>query len=162
MDDKSEIEGLVAELSHYAMPGGLHERTAAALTSLQNENEGFKREVYAASCALTNMRTQLAAAEARAEKAEGRLSRKGFPILGSRGASIDWQLVSDHGEQAHKNHGQTVAGLAGRGGLSWCELHAVLHDRRWQKMDANDAMIACRALEARYLAALPADAGEGK
>jgi hypothetical protein len=80
--------------------------------------------------------------------------RKRFPILGSRGATIDWQLVVDHGDQAHTNHGQTVARLAERGGLSWCELHAVLHNRRWQKMDSNEANIACRILEARYLAAM--------
>ena len=105
--------------------------------------------------ALTALQADLAAAVARAEKAEGILSRKGFPILGSRGASIDWQLVADHGEQAQTNHGQTVSRLAERGGLSWSELHAVLHNRRWQKMDSNEAMIACRGLEARYLAALP-------
>ena len=81
-------------------------------------------------------------------------NRKGFPILGQRGAYVDWQLVADHGGQANTNHGQTVARLAERGGLSWCELFAVLHNQRFQRMDANDAMIACRALEARYLAAL--------
>jgi len=44
--------------------------------------------------------------------------------------------------------------LAERGGLSWAELFAVLHNRPFQKIDTNEAMIACRALEARYLAAL--------
>ena len=102
----------------------------------------------------------LAAAEARAAdltaKLEAMTDRKGFPILGQRGVYVDWQLVADHGGQANTNHGQTVARLAERGGLSWCELFAVLHNQRWQKMDSNDAMIACRELEARYLAALNA------
>ena len=79
--------------------------------------------------------------------------RKQFPILGSGGAKIDWQLVIDHGGQAKKNHYQSVERLAERGGLSWCELYAVLHDKPWQKMGTNDAIIACRALEASYIAA---------
>ncbi len=83
-----------------------------------------------------------------------RVARRKFPILGSRGASIDWQLVEDHGRQVMDNHRQTVARLAERGGLSWCELHAVLHNREWQKMDENEAILACRAIEARHRAAL--------
>lgn len=79
---------------------------------------------------------------------------KQFPILGSRGVTIDWALVEDHQRQAYKNHRQTVARLAERGGLSWCELHAVLHNREWQKMDENEAILACRAIEARHRAAL--------
>lgn len=80
--------------------------------------------------------------------------RKKFPVLGSGGASVDLQLVEDHGEQAKKNHYQTIMRLAERGGLCWAELFAVLHNRPFQKIDTNEAMIACRALEARYLAAL--------
>jgi hypothetical protein len=87
---------------------------------------------------------------------ETREKRKRFPILGSQGQAIDFQLVADHGKQAQANHYQTVAKLAERGGLSWCELHAVLHNRPWVKMDTNEAIIACRALEARYLAAIDA------
>lgn len=83
------------------------------------------------------------------------VARKRFPILGAK-ASIDWQLVEDHGKQAQANHYQTVERLAGRGGLSWSELHAVLHNRPWQKMDENTAIVECRALEARYLAAIAA------
>lgn len=81
-------------------------------------------------------------------------TRKGFPILGSRGVTVDWQLVAEHNEQVYRNHGQTLAQLAARGGLDWCELHAVLHDKRFQKLDGNEALIACRALELRYLAAI--------
>ena len=80
--------------------------------------------------------------------------RKTFPILKGEGASIDYQLVADHAEQARANHYQSVGRLAERGGLSWCELYAVLHNRKWEKMADNDAMITCRALEARYLDAL--------
>ena len=83
--------------------------------------------------------------------------RQTFPILGNGGARIDWQLVLDHGGQAKQNHNHSVTRLAERGGLSWCELHAVLHDKRYQKMDTNEAMLACRALEHRYLQAVNAD-----
>lgn len=79
--------------------------------------------------------------------------RKGFPILNSGKQTVDWQLVADHGDQVRKNHYQSVERLAQRGGLSWCELHAVLHNRTWRKMDENEAIIAIRALEAKYLAA---------
>ena len=81
------------------------------------------------------------------------VARKQFPILGSRGAKIDLQLVEDHGKQAYSNHSQTVTRLAERGGLSWCELHAVLNNRPWQKLDENTAIAECRAIEARYLGA---------
>lgn len=80
-------------------------------------------------------------------------TRRLFPILKGEGAKIDYQLVADHAEQAKKNHYQSVERLAERGGLSWCELYAVLHNREWKKIDDNEAIIACRALEARYLAA---------
>ena len=81
------------------------------------------------------------------------VARKQFPVLGSRGAKIDLQLVEDHGKQAYSNHYQTVERLAERGGLSWCELHAVLNNRPWQKLDENTAIAECRAIEARYLGA---------
>jgi hypothetical protein len=87
-------------------------------------------------------------------------SRSTFPILNGNGARIDLQLVIDHGGWAKDNHGQTVNRLAERGGLSWCELYAVLHNKRWEKIDTNEAMIACRAMEARYLAAILARADQ--
>ncbi|MGN6773137.1 MAG: hypothetical protein ACTHJQ_25310 [Rhizobiaceae bacterium] len=107
---------------------------------------------------------RLDALSARIQELEGVLEaknapRRQFPILGSNGQKIDWQLVADHGEQAQKNHYQSVERLAQRGGLSWCELYAVLHDKPWAKMDQNEAIIACRALEQRYLSALGRNAG---
>lgn len=82
--------------------------------------------------------------------------RKQFPILGAGGVKIDWQLVFDHGAQARANHYQTVVRLAERGGLSWSELHAVLHNRAWREIDENTAIIECRALEARYIVSIDA------
>lgn len=77
-----------------------------------------------------------------------------FPILGSRGASIALQLVEDPGKQAQANHYQSVGQLARRGGLSWSELYAVLHNRPYARVDENEAIVACRALETKYLGAL--------
>jgi hypothetical protein len=89
-----------------------------------------------------------------APASEDEVERKGFPVLGSQGAIVDWQFVHDHGKQANDNHRQSVERLAERGGLSWCELHAVVHNRKYEKIDTNEAMLAVRSLEARYLAAL--------
>lgn len=82
------------------------------------------------------------------------LVRAAFPVLGSQGAKVDWQFVADHGKQAQRNHYQTVERLAQRGGLSWCELAAVIENREYKNMDTNDAIVAVRSAEAEYLAAL--------
>lgn len=94
----------------------------------------------------------------------GLVERRKFPILS--GGSIDWQLVEDHARQAKRNHSQTVQRLAERGGLSWNELYDVLHDQGFgtNNLDTFDATLECRALEARYLAAiaLPAPVAEAE
>lgn len=86
--------------------------------------------------------------------------RKQFPVLGSQGVSVDWQFVADHGRQANANHYQTVERLAKRGGLSWCELCAVIQDRKWHRMETADAIEQVRAAEARYLSAIKPEAAE--
>lgn len=53
---------------------------------------------------------------------------KRFPICSGNGASIPYWIVAEHEEQAMKNHGQSVARLAERGGLTWYELYFVLTD----------------------------------
>lgn len=58
-------------------------------------------------------------------------NQKTFPIITSTGRSnqaVPYSLVLSHEEQALKNHGQSVAQLARRGGLSWGELMCVLRD----------------------------------
>jgi hypothetical protein len=61
-----------------------------------------------------------------------------FPIIGTRD-SVPFPAVIRHQSQAVRNHGQSVHGLAERGGLSWCELAAVLGDRLWARMDQDAA-----------------------
>lgn len=109
-----------------------------------------------AAVAFRSISAKLAAVERERDTLTERLAqmeagRRQFPVLNSGGQKIDWQLVADHGKQAQANHYQTVERLAERGGLAWCELYAVLHNRPYQKMDENEAIIACRALEVRYV-----------
>ena len=46
-----------------------------------------------------------------------------------------------------KNHGQMVADLAHRGGLSPCELVAVLEDRRWMSTEDSGAVERLKELQ---------------
>ena len=83
-----------------------------------------------------------------------------FPILTPYGAvrreserlnvprSVPWSLVASHEAQADRNHGQTLARLAERGGLCPSELVAVLEDRRWRSMPLADAAARLRELGA--------------
>lgn len=125
---------------------------AEAWQDLVDKDDRTSPEEYPDMALITReeLADYMQAAHAQAEP----VGRDWFPILGSQGQRIDYQLVADHGQQAQSNHYQTVKRLKERGGLSWCELYAVLHNRKYEKIDVNDAMIACRALEARYLAAL--------
>ena len=130
-------------------------RLTAAIAAKGGSEHAPTQWAYDQACAaIEKHRERADAALARVEALEGVANRKQFPILNGGDAKIDWQLVEEHAQQAMSNHGQTIRVLASRGGLSWCELFAVLHNQRWQKIDMNEAMIACRALEARYLAAL--------
>ena len=72
-----------------------------------------------------------------------------FPILECRSEkfTIPWGLISQHEEQAYKNHGQTLKRLAERGGLSFCEALAVLEDRQWRKTDNAWIMVAYYVLK---------------
>ncbi|MGH4125124.1 MAG: hypothetical protein ACREV6_22135 [Clostridium sp.] len=53
-----------------------------------------------------------------------------FPILGSKPKEyIPLDIVNLHGEQAIRNHTQTLKRLAERGGLGWVEMLFVLEDK---------------------------------
>lgn len=70
---------------------------------------------------------------------------KRFPVLalhaGEPRASVPWEDVAKHEAQAKKNHYQDLETLAKRGGLSWCELLAVLQDMPWVRCDQETARI---------------------
>lgn len=48
--------------------------------------------------------------------------------------AVPWAVMQPHEAQAQRNHGQSLARLAERGGLSACEAVAILEDRRHQRM----------------------------
>lgn len=65
-----------------------------------------------------------------------------FPILTgscSVAAGVPWDMVASHEKQALANHDQTLAVLASRGGLDWCELEAVMAGRQWHLMKPGTA-----------------------
>lgn len=69
--------------------------------------------------------------------------------------ALPWALLEPHERQARHNHGQSLKGLASRGGLSHCEAVAVLEDREWRKMPLPEA-------NAKLAAAIRALSGDGQ
>lgn len=71
-----------------------------------------------------------------------------FPILGAK--SVRWELLAPHEAQAVKNHGQSLARLAERGGLSPAEAYCVLHDipLPWKKLEILECERRWLAMEA--------------
>jgi hypothetical protein len=55
-----------------------------------------------------------------------------FQIIGTPWC-VPFALVKRHAAQCQKNHGQSPERLRERGGLSWCELYAVITDQPWQR-----------------------------
>ena len=52
---------------------------------------------------------------------------------------VPWAMIESHWLQAEKNHQQSLAVLRSRGGLSACEMLAVLEDRPWRAMEYGEA-----------------------
>jgi hypothetical protein len=65
--------------------------------------------------------------------------------------AIPWEALAPHENQARINHHQTLEQLARRGGLTWSELCAVLHDRQYSPFDEREA--------ARHVAAILRERG---
>jgi len=47
---------------------------------------------------------------------------------------------------AHNNHGQTLERLRERGGMSWCEMAAIMEWRRWEPMNQASARARCEEI----------------
>ncbi|MGU9981533.1 hypothetical protein ACJ4V0_15970 [Phreatobacter sp. HK31-P] len=60
--------------------------------------------------------------------------------------SVPWHIMEPHERQARENHGQSLARLAERGGLSACEALAIIEDRKWQRMTPAESHSALAAL----------------
>lgn len=78
-----------------------------------------------------------------------------MPILGTLFA-LRMDALND--EQAQKNHGQTLARLAERGGLALNEATAIAERRKWRDQRATEAVQALQALVASPAPAAPSDA----
>ncbi len=50
---------------------------------------------------------------------------------------VPWEMLSPHEDQAWKNHGQSLARLAERGGLGWAEILAILEDKKWREIEKD-------------------------
>ena len=88
-----------------------------------------------------------------------------FPIIpisreGPQWTAIPLAMIAPHEAQAWVNHGQTLARLAERGGLSACEAVAVLEDRRWFSMTPVTADARLTQLVAEWQAALAVRPGD--
>lgn len=60
-----------------------------------------------------------------------------FPIMGPHGGSsggscIPWKIIAPHEAQAQKNHQQSLARLAERGGLDPNEALCIILDKPWE------------------------------
>lgn len=58
---------------------------------------------------------------------------------------VPFSMIKEHEKQCLENHRQTAARLKERGGLSWDEMWAVVHDIRWEESpykNPDDARIA--------------------
>lgn len=67
-----------------------------------------------------------------------------FPVLTGEhsqheGVCIPLSLIVSHENQCQRNHGQSIQRLAERGGLSPCEIVAIIEDREWKPMQEHDA-----------------------
>lgn len=88
------------------------------------------------------------------------MTRRNFPIMDTDRAlryprllrwHVPWPMLVQHEAQALRNHGgQSLETLADRGGLGPDEALAVLEDRRWRKMDEEDARTQLKAFVAAW------------
>jgi hypothetical protein len=72
--------------------------------------------------------------------------------------AVPWSLLAPHEAQAYRNHGQTLARLAERGGLDVTEMIAVIEGKRWNERPSEKAAIA-RLLELLAVTPTPQEKG---
>jgi hypothetical protein len=64
-----------------------------------------------------------------------------FPVLHpppGAPTSVPWSVLAPHENQARRNHGQDLETLASRHGLAVDEMVAIIEERRWRSMSAED------------------------
>lgn len=55
-----------------------------------------------------------------------------------------WEPTQADRRQAETNHGQSLERLAQRGGMSWCEMAAIVLNKRHQRFEQPYAKAICR------------------
>lgn len=81
---------------------------------------------------------------------------RGMPFLMGRDWKViaplpfPWELILPHEAQAQKNHYQSLAQLRARGGLSPCEMIAIMEDRPWKPMSDDMALNQLTAILQKY------------
>ena len=88
------------------------------------------------------------------------MAERMFPISGA--PNIPWAVIEPCERQAQKNHGQSIAELASRGGLSACEAVAVLNGRDWRPMRDSEALRELLAIVKERQSNPRAEAAEAK
>lgn len=67
------------------------------------------------------------------------IMRCGKTTLTRDNYNIEWEATDADRKQAQRNHGQTLERLHERGGMSWCEMAAILEHREYRSMDIDKA-----------------------
>jgi len=112
----------------------------AEIAALKSERDELAGKLQLLLAEQSQIASKLAAAERERDEA------RRFPI--QRGPSILWSVIAPHEDQARRNHGQTLARLAERGGLDPIEALAVIEDRDYparadaSMLDAHRAKFA--------------------
>lgn len=73
----------------------------------------------------------------------GRLGRREDTSLAG---PFVWEPTAEDRRWSDRNHGQSLERLAQRGGMSWCEMAAIIGHRRWEKADQKAAKAECEAI----------------
>jgi hypothetical protein len=67
-------------------------------------------------------------------------------LLPDAPVGVPWAVLLERAWRVRRNHGEPPERLAVRGGLSWCELVAILEDRPWRPMPPRTAYDRFRRL----------------
>lgn len=73
-----------------------------------------------------------------------------------------WEATEEDRRWADRNHGQTLERLKQRGGMSWCEMVAIVAHRKWDKADQHTAKAECERIAAERTALKSTAAKEGE
>jgi hypothetical protein len=68
------------------------------------------------------------------------------PLAGDPQESLPWHVLEPHDFEAYRQQGAVFVTLALRGGLTWCELFAIVNRTPYRPMPEAEARMLCRML----------------